>query len=83
MADTAMPAPEKCPKCHSALYGADGQPIVLGIIVPGVYSDVLFYECPFCAHRMHRFDMTSRLHWIAKDHMTPPWLQDDGSIAEG
>lgn len=54
---------EECPICLTDLRGAvipDTEPPqyyshLIGVEIRGVYDGVLYYECPFCQGRIHRF----------------------------
>jgi hypothetical protein len=57
----------QCPHCGAGLLSdkltTDGEPYRLAILVEvqGVYDGGLFYQCPFCNGRWHRFPED---HWL-------------------
>lgn len=66
-----MTTPDNCPECGVTLQGEeipeDIRPNysgthwnrVLGVKVQGAYDGVLFWQCPDCGARWHRWDRTS------------------------
>lgn len=53
----------ECPTCYTDLRGAvipDTDPPqyyshLIGVEISGVYDGVLYWECPYCQARFHRF----------------------------
>lgn len=54
---------EQCPTCYTSLIGSvipntdppEHYSLWLGVEVRGVYDGVLYWECPYCQARFHRF----------------------------
>lgn len=62
-----------CPGCEKSLVNIiDGRAynLEVGIIIDGVYDGALFWECPYCGHRMHRFVEGTRQHTKAIPYVT-------------
>jgi hypothetical protein len=57
------PLEEQCPTCFADLQASEipgTDPVrhysrLIGVEIPSVYDGVLYYECPFCTDRFHRF----------------------------
>lgn len=71
--------PEQCPKCHASMQGEIIPPEYaatyglhthysrqIGVKVAGVYDGVLYWRCPDCGHRWHRFQPGHHLHTLAE-----------------
>lgn len=55
----------QCPKCGANLdYEVDGVAYshAFGVQIRGVYDGVLFWQCPFCDGRWHRFPVGDYRH---------------------
>lgn len=71
------PLREQCPICYADLRGApirDTDPVqyyshLIGVEIPWIYDGTLYYECPFCNWRFHRF---------ARDHEL--WRRADSYV---
>lgn len=65
---------EECPYCFidlrgSQLPGTDPPQYyskLMGIEVPGLYDGILYYECPSCQGKMHRFRKGTRERKLAE-----------------
>lgn len=59
-----MSEKELCPLCGADFaYGATGQcSRKIGVEIRGVYDGVLFWQCPDCGGRWHRFPATHPLY---------------------
>lgn len=63
---------ERCPRCGFDLfYTEDGQQYshAIGVEIPVIYDGVLFWQCPACDGRWHRFPPTDRLYQRAEDYV--------------
>lgn len=66
---------ESCPKCKVNLrYVERGRvySTALGMTVQGSFDGVLFWQCPACKHRWHRWAPGSRLRALAEQHIGEP-----------
>lgn len=56
-----------CPQCGADFaYGETGQySRKIGVEIQGVYDGVLFWQCPDCQGRWHRFAETDPLYELA------------------
>ena len=61
-----------CPLCGADFaYGETGQySRRIGVEIPGVYDGVLFWQCPDCGGRWHRFPESHYLHERATRFIT-------------
>lgn len=53
-----MSEPDLCPLCGADLaYEHDGKTYshLIGVEIPGLYDGTLFWQCPFCEGRWHKF----------------------------
>lgn len=57
--------------CHdetgTALHGRH----TIGVVIPGVHDGILFWECPFCHGRWHRYEPGHHLYARAVRHIGP------------
>lgn len=60
---------ENCPHCQIGLANDDGTNGVLGVELPGVYDGVLYWQCPDCGGRWHRWPESHRLHARACEYV--------------
>lgn len=62
-----------CPRCHAQLdYEEDGYRLshIVGVEIRGVYDGVLFWQCPFCNGRWHRWKPGTRQHARAEEYVS-------------
>lgn len=59
-----MSEKDSCPLCGADFtYGETGQySRKIGVVIPGAYDGILFWICPDCDGRWHRFPETHYLH---------------------
>lgn len=70
------PLTEQCPICYTDLRGApipDTDPVryyshLIGVEIPWIYDGTLYYECPFCNSRFHRFNIETHAELWHKAH---------------
>lgn len=71
------PLEEQCPVCFHSLRGGqipgsdppEYYSRIVGIELPDVYDGVLFWECPFCDARFHRFRSGTDLWRMAEPYV--------------
>ena len=69
--------PVVCPHCHSSLvYSYTGSNGVsreysraIGVEVPGTYDGILYWQCPDCGHRWHRWPVHSPMQYAAQPYI--------------
>ena len=63
-----------CPRCRAQLEYQQGDHLlshVVGVNIPGVYDGVLFWQCPFCGGRWHRWERGTRQYQAAEEYVNP------------
>lgn len=65
-----QPERESCPGCGSNQISNDGAVRTIGVEIRGVYDGVLFWQCPDCGTRWHRWPIGSRLRERANRYVT-------------
>lgn len=45
---------------------------VIGVEIPGVYDGCLYWQCPDCGHRWHRWPEGNPLRQAAEDYVSGP-----------
>jgi hypothetical protein len=61
---------EECPRCGSDQRGENEGSRTIGIEVRGAYDGVLFWQCPDCDGRWHRFPEGHYLRLCAESFVT-------------
>lgn len=66
-----MSKKEMCPLCGADFaYGETGKySRMIGVEIQGVFDGILFWQCPDCDGRWHRFPETSPLREIANRYI--------------
>jgi Zn-finger nucleic acid-binding protein len=67
-----MPKYDLCPLCGANLvYEVEGKTYsrCIGVEIQGVYDGMLFYQCPDCDGRWHRFPEGDPLHERARKYV--------------
>lgn len=61
-------------RCFCLPYGGDNTHFsrLIGVEISGVYDGVLFWQCPDCGGRWHRWPEGSTLRARAELHVNPP-----------
>lgn len=62
-----------CPRCGTVLdYEKDGHQYshVIGVEITGIYDGVLFWQCPFCDGRWHRWQPGTRQYERAEEYVS-------------
>lgn len=68
------PSTDTCPQCAAQLaYQSKGRTYsrCIGVEVEGIYDGILYWQCPMCGHKWHRFPSDHRLTVIAERFVNP------------
>lgn len=79
MSEETLPSLRRCPGCNADLtvmYGTVEGSRAISVNIRGAYDGGLYYQCPDCAHKWHRWPVGSRLRDRARPYVnnlvTPP-----------
>lgn len=76
--------PAECAECGGCLeYEHEGEVYrrEVGIVLPGVYDGILYWQCPWCGVGRHRWPVGSLLRQRAERHMDGEMLAAGGGTS--